>query len=117
MSAPQATVDERAPLLPTTSLDRASFPERDRPAVGDSETEDPLGIETNRKLTRADIAWRVIFTVFAGFLLAVVIKAIADTERTDVCLVLFPIFYVQGTELVIWTSDVPLPVTAMHSSI
>jgi hypothetical protein len=99
MSTPHATVDERAPLLPTTSPNGASFPERNQPAIGDSEAEDCLAIDVNKKLTKVDIAWRVIFTVFAGFLLAVTIKAIVDTEHTDVRLVLFLIYTVQETDL------------------
>jgi hypothetical protein len=88
--SPQEIVDERAPLLPSSSPPVGTSPDTNKPDYEGSEAEDPIAIEVNRKLAAVDIAWRIIFTVFAGFLLAITIKAIIDTEHTDVRLILFP---------------------------
>lgn len=80
--APPAPIDdERAPLLPSSN----------RPATpADSGTaslpnDDPLSIDVKKKLTKVDIAWRVVLALFAGLLLGITIKAIVDTDHPDVC--------------------------------
>lgn len=70
--------DERAPLLPsssrpTTPAGTASLP-----------NDDPLSIDVKKKLTKVDIAWRVVLALFAGLLLGITIKAIVDTDHPDV---------------------------------
>ena len=82
MSA-QETGDETAPLLPTSSATDGTFPQTNQPA-GATEAEDPVAIEANKKLTTADIAWRIILIIFGGLLAAITIKAVVDTGHTDV---------------------------------
>lgn len=82
MAGQQEGIDERAPLLPTTATGSSQTTAAIKPS--ELEGDDPMAIEVNRKLTKVDIAWRIVFTAFAGFLVAIVIKAIADTDSPDV---------------------------------
>lgn len=82
MSIPREEPDERAPLLPTSSNSTNSPAE---PSQTPQPAEDDLmEIVVNKKLTRVDIAWRIVFTAFVGFLVAITIKAIVDTDKPDV---------------------------------
>lgn len=91
MSKVPDDVDERAPLLPTTSTASVSSvspsdTETIRPASPTSAAQDPTGHPmpiVKRKLTKVDIFWRLVFIAFAGFLVAITIKAIVDTDDPD----------------------------------
>lgn len=85
---PQGDEDERAPLLPTVAAP-------DTPVVNPGEEAGRPGSPTNddimppellvkKKMTRADLVWRIIFATFIALLAVFLVKGIADSDSPDV---------------------------------